>query len=111
MRPKNIVAKCPYDACPLARFGESKASHGYTISLYGCVYCNFNFVVAVAADASGDARFVAQWSLNTESGRYVLGKVYEHNPHGWVALACSALPKNRQPEQREQEQKEGEEPT
>jgi hypothetical protein len=101
MPSKKFVAKCPYDACPMARFGESKVSYGYTISLYGCVYCDFNFVVAAATDANDNTRLVAQWSLDSTSGLYVLRKVCEHNPPSWVELACSALPKNRQPKQQE----------
>ena len=98
MLPKDAVASCPYDGCPLRPFKTVKAPFGYRIALHGCRYCDFNFVVAVAHD-EGDAleirREVAQWSVDPASGSYVLVKEYGRNPPGWLELVCSALPERK----------------
>ena len=86
------VAKCPYDACPLRPFRRVQAPPGCTIALHGCRFCNFNFVVAVATDASGDNRLVGQWSVSPTSGQYVIVKEYGPNPPAWLDIVRAALP-------------------
>lgn len=95
--PKKAVANCPYDTCPMTPFAKVKATHGFTIALHGCRYCNFNLVIAVASDANGKERRVAQWHPSSELQLYILDREYGHNP-SWFALACSALPTHKQPE-------------
>ena len=101
MLPTDAVASCPYDGCPLRPFEAVKAPLGYTIALYGCRDCNFNYVVAVARDASGHTRPVAQWSLEPTSGLYVLVKEYDRTPPAWLELTRAALPRREQSEQHE----------
>src|SRR4051794_33700027 len=92
MRPADPVANCPFDGCPMRPFKLVKAPPGWTIALHGCRFCNFNRVVAVAGDAGGRRRMVAEWSVDPASGLYILVKEYGHNPPAWLDLTCAALP-------------------
>lgn len=93
-----LVPRCPFAGCPMRPFKQVKTGHGWTISLCGCRFCNFNYVVALASDNTGRTRPVAQWSFGTASGLYVLAKEYGTHPPEWIDLTCAALPRPRQPE-------------
>jgi len=80
------------DGCPLRPFASRKASHGFTISLFGRRFCNYDRVLAVASDADGNTRLVATWSVDPTSGLYILRQEHGRNPPGWLDLTCSALP-------------------
>ncbi len=92
MRPRESLPNCPYDGCPLKPFARMKAPRGCTIALHGCRFCNFNFVVAVATDASRGNRLVGQWSVSPTSGQYVIVKEYGPNPPAWLDIVRAALP-------------------
>src|SRR5688572_27105385 len=96
MLPTDAVASCPSDGCPLRAFDTVKAPLGFVIELHGCRYCNFNYVVAVARDASGHTRPVGQWSVDPAGGRYVLAREYSRTPPGWLELVCAALSQHQQ---------------
>ena len=95
-RQQIAVANCPLDGCPMRPFATVKAPLGFTISLHGCYFCNFDHVVVTASDAGGKTRLVAQWSYIADSGVYILVKEYGRNSPGWIELTCSALPQREQ---------------
>jgi hypothetical protein len=96
MTRSEIAGTCPYDACPLQPFAAVKVGLGWTITLHGCHYCDFNHVVGVAADVAGRSRLVAVWGYKPDERRYVLAEEHGHNPPDWLDLADSALPKRTQ---------------
>ena len=87
---------CPNDACPLTVCAKVGATFGWTIRLYGCVYCDFDRVYALAHDAEGNTRAVAGWRYDREAGLYVLTSESPNNPPGWLELTCAALPQRKQ---------------
>jgi hypothetical protein len=95
MRTYDVMATCPSDGCPLKPFKKVRAPHGYTLALHGCRFCNFDHVVVVAGDSTGRTRLVAQWSIDSASGVYILAKEYGPNPPTWLELTCSALPQRK----------------
>ena len=95
MLPKDAVASCPNDGCALQPFKTVKAPPGYTLALHGCRFCNFDHIIAVATDASGDVRPVARWAIDSESGLYVLVEEYGRTPPTWLELTCAALPQRK----------------
>ena len=94
-KPKPRVL-CPNDKCPLTVLAEVKATLGWTIQLYGCDYCRFDRVFALAHDAEGNTRSVAGWRHDQDAGLYVLASEAPNNPPGWLGLACAALSQHHQ---------------
>lgn len=92
LRQPALVIRCPLDGGPLKPFAEVRANLGFTISLVGCSYCEYDHVCAIATDAAGHERYFAQWSFDRTSNEYILVMEVPSIPSDWLDLARAVLP-------------------